>query len=52
MPGESHDSVKALMRARGLVEVQDYSYHVPDFPALASFAEFDPTYLSMTREPR
>lgn len=33
------------LRARGLVEVQDYSYHVPDFPALASFAEFDPTYL-------
>ncbi len=33
------------LRARGLVEVQDYTYHLPDFAALADFAEFDPTYL-------
>ncbi|MES2904061.1 MAG: Crp/Fnr family transcriptional regulator [Pseudomonadota bacterium] len=33
------------LRARGLVEVQDYTYLLPDFPALAHFAEFDPTYL-------
>lgn len=33
------------LRARGLVEVQDYAYQIPDFPALAHFAEFDPTYL-------
>lgn len=33
------------LRARGLVEVRDYAYRIPDFPALARFAEFDPTYL-------
>lgn len=33
------------LRARGLVEAQDYAYRLPDFPALARFAEFDPAYL-------
>jgi CRP-like cAMP-binding protein len=33
------------LRARGLVEAQDYQYRIPDFAALAHFAEFDPTYL-------
>lgn len=33
------------LRARGLLEAQHYTYQIPDFPALAHFAEFDPTYL-------
>lgn len=33
------------LRSRGLVAVQDYTYRLPDFTALAHFAEFDPTYL-------
>ena len=33
------------LRARELVDVQDYAYRIPDFAALASFAEFDPMYL-------
>lgn len=33
------------LRARGLVEAQDYTYRIPDFPALARFADFDPAYL-------
>ncbi len=37
-------SLQAL-RGRGLVEVEDYTYRIPDFEALAHFAEFDPTYL-------
>ncbi len=33
------------LRARGLIEARDYAYHLPDFSALARFAEFDPAYL-------
>ncbi len=33
------------LRARGLIETRDYEYKIPDFGALAAFAEFDPTYL-------
>lgn len=33
------------LRARGLVELEDYAYRIPDFASLASFAEFDPAYL-------
>ncbi|MES2905195.1 MAG: Crp/Fnr family transcriptional regulator [Pseudomonadota bacterium] len=36
------------LRARGLVEVHEYAYRIPDFPALARFAEFDPTYLLLS----
>lgn len=33
------------LRARGLIAAQDYIYELPDFNALAQFAEFDPAYL-------
>lgn len=33
------------LKARGLIVAEDYVYQVPDFEALARFADFDPAYL-------
>lgn len=38
------------LRARGLIVVEEYVYQLPDFDALARFADFDPAYL-LLREP-
>jgi CRP-like cAMP-binding protein len=40
------------LRQRGLIEQDDSLITIPDWPALATFAKFDPTYLSIGQEPR
>ena len=40
------------LRAKELIKWQGHTVTIPDWDALADFAEFDPTYLHLVREPR